>query len=177
MLLGRTVKAAFFVILLAWFAIIVPHMLKHSAPTLQALPIAALSTLDGEQPVNSNAYTGRPVVLNLWASWCDPCRRELPIFEQAQARYPAIDFVMINQGESAQKVRTFLESQHLNFKNVLLDPASRTMRAEGSQAIPTTLFFNEKGDLVDTHQGELTMTDLKNTVSHHLSEFQQTKAD
>ena len=176
MLLGRTVKAAFFVVLLAWFSIVVPNLLKHSAPTLQALPIATLSTL-GEQPVNLNAYTGRPVVLNLWASWCHPCRRELPTFEQAQTRYPAIDFVMINQGESAQKVRTFLESQHLKLKNVLLDPASQTMRAEGLQAIPTTLFFNEKGDLVDTHQGELTMTDLKNTVSHHLSEFQQTKAD
>ena len=176
MLSKRTVKAAFFVALLAWFSIVVPDMLKHSALTLQALPIAALSTLD-EQPVNLNAYTGRPVVLNLWASWCHPCRRELPIFEQAQARYPAIDFVMINQGESAQKVRTFLESQHLKLKNVLLDPASRTMRIEGSQGIPITLLFNEKGHLVDTHQGELTMTDLKNSVSHHLSKFQQTRAD
>jgi hypothetical protein len=51
------------------------------------------------------------------------------------------------------------------------------MRAEGSKSIPTTLFFNEKGSLVDRHLGELTMTDLKNTVSHHLSKFQQTKAD
>ena len=176
MLLARTIKAAFFVALLAWFSIVVPNMLKHSAPTLQALPIAALSTLD-EQPVNLNSYTGRPVVLNLWASWCHPCRRELPTFEQAQTRYPAIDFLMINQGESAQKVHTFLESQHLKLKNVLLDPASRTMRAEGSKAIPATLFFNEKGSLVDTHLGELTLTDLKNTVSNHLSKFQQTKAD
>lgn len=112
--------------LLAWFAAGgVLELLQRSAPPLPAL---ALATLD-EKPVVLNSYIGRPVVLNLWASWCPPCRREMPVFEQAQAQYPEIAFVMVNQGESAQQARAFLEAQGLQLKDVLLDPASQTMQA------------------------------------------------
>lgn len=160
--------------LLAWFAAGgVLDLLQRSAPPLPAL---ALATLD-EQPVALNSYTGRPVVLNLWASWCPPCRREMPVFEQAQAQYPDIAFVMVNQGESAQQARAFLESQGLQLKDVLLDPASQTMQAVASRGLPTTLFFDEHGRLVDTHMGELTMASLKSTVSRRFVQSRQIKID
>lgn len=160
--------------LLTWFAAGgVLDLLQRSAPPLPAL---ALATLD-EQPVVLNSYTGRPVVLNLWASWCPPCRREMPVFEQAQAQYPDIAFVMVNQGESAQQARAFLESQGLQLKDVLLDPASQTMQAVASRGLPTTLFFDEHGRLVDTHLGELSMASLKNTVSRRFAQSRQIKTD
>ena len=156
--------------LLAWFAAgEVLDLLQRSAPPLPAL---VLATLD-EKPVVLNSYTGRPVVLNLWASWCPPCRREMPVFEQAQAQYPDIAFVMVNQGESAQQARAFLEAQRLQLKNVLLDPASQTMQAVASRGLPTTLFFDAHGRLVDTHLGELSMASLKNTVSRRFAQSQQ----
>lgn len=160
--------------LLTWFAAGgVLDLLQRSAPPLPAL---ALATLD-EQPVVLNSYTGRPVVLNLWASWCPPCRREMPVFEQAQAQYPDIAFVMVNQGESAQQARAFLESQGLQLKDVLLDPASQTMQAVASRGLPTTLFFDEHGRLVDTHLGELSMASLKNTVLRRFAQSRQIKTD
>jgi len=160
--------------LLTWFAAGgVLDLLQRSAPPLPAL---ALATLD-EQPVVLNSYTGRPVVLNLWASWCPPCRREMPVFEQAQAQYPDIAFVMVNQGESAQQARAFLESQGLQLKDVLLDPASQTLQAVASRGLPTTLFFDEHGRLVDTHLGELSMASLKNTVSRRFAQSRQIKTD
>lgn len=160
--------------LLTWFAAGgVLDLLQRSAPPLPAL---ALATLD-EQPVVLNSYTGRPVVLNLWASWCPPCRREMPVFEQAQVQYPDIAFVMVNQGESAQQARAFLESQGLQLKDVLLDPASQTMQAVASRGLPTTLFFDEHGRLVDTHLGELSMASLKNTVSRRFAQSRQIKTD
>lgn len=160
--------------LLSWFAAGgVLDLLQRSAPPLPAL---ALATLD-EQPVILNSYGGRPVVLNLWASWCPPCRREMPVFERAQAQYPDIAFVMVNQGESAQQARAFLESQRLKLKDVLLDPSSQTMQAVASRGLPTTLFFDEQGRLVDTHLGELTMASLKNTMSRRFSQFEQIKTD
>lgn len=160
--------------LLAWFAAGgVLDLLQRSAPPLPAL---ALATLD-EKPVVLNSYTGRPVVLNLWASWCPPCRREMPVFEQAQAQYPDIAFVMANQGESAQQTRAFLEAEGLQLKDVLLDPASQTMQAVASSGLPTTLFFDEHGRLVDTHLGELSMASLKNTVSRRFAQSQQIKTD
>lgn len=172
--LRRPVLVGVFAGLLIWFAAGgVLDLLQRSAPPLPAL---ALATLD-EQPVVLNSYAGRPVVLNLWASWCPPCRREMPVFEQAQAQYPDIAFVMVNQRESAQQVRAFLESQRLELKNVLLDPTSQTMQAVASRGLPTTLFFDEQGRLVDTHLGELTMASLKSTVSRRFAQSQQIKTD
>jgi len=172
--LRRPVLAGVAVGLAAWFATGgVLALLQRSAPPLPALTLA---TLD-EQPVVLNSYAGRPVVLNLWASWCPPCRREMPVFEQAQAQYRDIAFVMVNQGESAQQARAFLESERLHLKDVLLDPASQTMQAVASRGLPTTLFFDEQGRLVDTHLGELTMASLKHTVSRRFAPAQQIKTD
>ena len=160
--------------LAGWFAAGgVLDLLQRSAPPLPAL---ALATLD-EQPVVLNSYAGRPVVLNLWASWCPPCRREMPVFEQAQVQYPDIAFVMVNQGESAQQARAFLDSQRLKLKDVLLDPSSRTMQAVGSRGLPTTLFFDAQGRLVDTHMGELTMASLKSTVSRRFAQPKKITSD
>ena len=155
--------------LLAWFAAGgVLDLLQRSAPPLPALTLA---TLD-EKPVVLNSYTGRPVVLNLWASWCPPCRREMPVFEQAQAQYPDIAFVMVNKGESAPQARACLEAHGLQLKDVLLDPASQTMQAVASRGLPTTLFFDEHGRLVDVHLGELSIASLKNTVSRRFAPSQ-----
>lgn len=59
-------------------------LMQRSPPPL---PDLQLATLD-ERPISLSAYAGRPVVLNLWASWCPPCRREMPVFEQAQTEFP-----------------------------------------------------------------------------------------
>jgi hypothetical protein len=101
----------------------------------------------------------------------------MPVFEQAQAQHPEIDFVMVNQGESAQQARAFLESQGLQLKDVLLDPGSQTMQTFASRGLPTTLFFDEQGRLVDAHLGELTMASLKNTMSRRFTTSQQIKID
>jgi thiol-disulfide isomerase/thioredoxin len=138
-------------------------LLLRAAPPL---PDLQLATLDGH-PVALSNYTGRPIVLNLWASWCPPCRREMPVFEQAQTAFPDVTFVLINQGESAKQARAFLDSEGLNVTNVLLDPASEAMRTMQSRGLPTTLFFDTQGRQVDMHLGELTMPSLKDTISRH----------
>lgn len=160
--LRRPVLVGMMVGVLGWFAAGgVLDLLQRSAPPL---PDLQLATLDG-QPIGLGSYAGRPVVLNLWASWCPPCRREMPVFEQAQAQYPHIAFVMVNQGESAQQARAFLARERLAFNDVLLDHSSETLRAMGSRGLPTTLFFDAHGRLVGTHMGELTMAGLKNMVA------------
>lgn len=135
-------------------------MLRSAEP----LPDLQLASLD-ERPISLQAYAGRPVVLNLWASWCPPCRREMPVFEQAQAQFPDVDFVLVNQGESAQQAKAFLESEGLKLTDVLLDPSSQAMRAVRSRGLPTTLFYDAQGRLVDTHLGEITLPSLKNKMS------------
>lgn len=136
-------------------------LVQGSAPPL---PDLQLSTLD-QGPISLSEYAGRPVVLNLWASWCPPCRREMPVFEQAQTEFSDAAFVMINQGESAEQAQAFLESENLTLTDVLLDPSSSAMQTMRSRGLPTTLFFDAQGRLVDSHLGEITMPSLKDKMS------------
>ncbi|WP_414449651.1 TlpA family protein disulfide reductase [Burkholderia sp. 22PA0099] len=134
--------------------------LQRDAPQLASLH---LSTLAGA-PVTPALTAGKPVVANLWASWCPPCRREMPVLARAQGEHANVAILMINQGEDARTVRAFLDSQGLHFGNVLLDPASSAMRAYGSRGLPTTLFFDANGRLVESHVGEITAARLEDVI-------------
>lgn len=136
-------------------------LMQRSAPPL---PDLQLATLD-ESPIALSAYAGRPIVLNLWASWCPPCRREMPVFEQAQTEFPDVAFVLVNQGESAQQAQDFLDNEGLDLIDVLLDPSSTAMQTLRSRGLPTTLFFDAQGRQVDTHLGEITMPSLKDKMA------------
>ena len=135
-------------------------MMQRSAPPL---PDFELATLEGE-PTTLAALSGRPMVLNLWATWCPPCRREMPVLADAQQRYPDVAFVLANQGEDRGTIRGYLDATGLELDHVLLDPHSRAMLETGTRGLPTTLFFNAEGRLVDTHMGELTRASLASTL-------------
>jgi len=78
-------------------------------------------------------------------------------WQQAQ---PDIQFVLVNQGEDAEQVQGYLAEQQLNLKNVLLDPEGKTALATGMYGLPSTLFYNAAGQLVDSHMGEISQTVL-----------------
>lgn len=149
---------------LAWgIAGWVSDTLLRSAPPLQDLQLVSLDNHN----VNLNQYVGSPTVINLWASWCPPCRREMPVFERASSEFSDVNFIMINQGESALQAESFLEKEGLSFTDVLLDPKSDAMRLFKSSVMPTTLFFDAQGKQVDVHIGEITMPSLKDKLSKH----------
>ena len=123
------------------------------------LPETTLTTLDGEA-VALPDYAGAPLVVNLWATWCPPCRREMPVLEAARERHPDVTFVFANQGETADTVRAYLEAEDLALEHVLLDPRRTVGEAVGSRGLPTTLFYGAGGGLVDAHLGPLSRASL-----------------
>ncbi|NMT62672.1 TlpA disulfide reductase family protein [Marinobacter orientalis] len=126
----------------------------------QGLPDVALTDLN-EQPVSLDSLTrGQPTVVNLWATWCPPCIREMPVLEEAQDLYPGVNFVFANQGEHPETISRFLSAQDLNLEHVLSDRQGGFGRATGSQGLPTTLFYDARGKLVDSHMGELSKASL-----------------
>ncbi len=128
--------------------------LDARAPT--AMPALPLQALDGGRPVTLQvAAAGRPVVVNLWASWCGPCRQEMPLLAAAQQREARVGFLFVNQGEAAPAVRQYLAGLGPPLRDVLLDPGSTLGPAVGSGGLPTTLFYDERGRLVDAHFGVL----------------------
>jgi len=123
------------------------------------LPDIPLRTATGET-VQLTAYQGGPLVINLWATWCPPCRREMPVLENAQQQRPDLTFLFVNQAESMQSVSTFLATQGLSLNNVLFDGSGRLGQAVGSMALPTTLFYSADGRLLGSHLGELSEASL-----------------
>ncbi|WP_223519288.1 TlpA disulfide reductase family protein [Pseudomonas sp. GL-B-19] len=129
------------------------------------LPEITLRNAAGET-VQLADYQGGPLVINLWATWCPPCRREMPVLENAQQHRPDLTFLFVNQAESMQSVATFLETQGLSLTNVLFDGGGRLSQAVGSMALPTTLFYSNDGRLLGSHLGELSQASLARALEN-----------
>ncbi len=117
------------------------------------------------KPHSVNTQTGKPLIVNFWASWCPPCRREMPILQDAQQKHTDMQFVFINQKESPEKARRFLETQQITIKNSYFDFSGKSAAQLGAYGLPTTLFFNADGELVESHMGELSAA----TLQHYLA--------
>ncbi|MEN5168690.1 TlpA disulfide reductase family protein [Brevundimonas pondensis] len=128
----------------------------HLASATEPLPPPAvtLAALDGTR-VDLAASDGRPTVINLWATWCAPCRREMPALAQAERAHPDVRFLLINQGEGDARVGDFLKREGLSFDHILLDPAMATQRHYRTVGIPVTLFLYPDGRLAKAHTGEI----------------------
>ena len=124
------------------------------------LPALAMTSLAGTPTQLAALADGKPMVVNLWASWCPPCRREMPVLAAAQQRETGVRFVFVNQGEDAETAQRYLSAGGLDLANVLLDADAALGGAVGSGALPTTLFYDADGRLVATHLGELSAASL-----------------
>lgn len=144
-------------------------VLVLSARPVQPLPPLTLIALDG-RPVSLSSFTGKPTVLNLWATWCPPCRREMPVLQKAQIANPDVNFVFVNQGETPEAIARFLEQQGLSLRNVLVDARLAAGSALGQRALPTTVFLDAKGGLSSARLGELSHA----TLAQRLNELRGT---
>ena len=127
------------------------------------LPQEDLVALDGGGM--QLAGRGRPMVLNLWATWCPPCRREMPMMTELAAAMPEVDFVFANQGESNTRIVGFLTREGLPMAGMVRDPQSRLMARLGAMGLPTTLVFDAEGRLVAGQMGEVSRAALTRMIA------------
>ncbi len=118
-------------------------------------PNFQLQSLDGET-VSLDSLRGHPVMVNFWATWCGPCRMEMPfiqeVFEDPDWVEQGLVILSVNAGESASAARKFMESNNLSFR-VLLDADSEVMRLYNVSGIPTTYFIDKDGIIRDVKIG------------------------
>ena len=152
-------------------ALLLLGALQLTQPQRTPLPDLTLRTLAG-QPVALHGLLGQPLVLNLWATWCPPCRRELPLLVAAARHAPDVRIVLVDQGEDAARVQAYLRAQHLQPPLVLLDPHSSLLRSYHSPGLPTTLFIAADGRLEAVHVGELSAA----TLAQHLARLRRAAA-
>ncbi len=127
---------------------------------------ASVATLDGGADAASS-WVGTPTVVNLWASWCGPCRREMPMLVEEVGLRPEVRLVLVSQGEGPGPVTAFLEEAGLDADPVRLDPRGEVGREVGLVGLPTTLFVSADGTVRVTAFGELSRA----RVRSHLAEI------
>lgn len=126
------------------------------------LPAMQLTGLDGKAV--QVAGRGKPVVLNLWATWCPPCRREMPMMVDMAAGLHDVDFIFANQGESAERVQAFLAAEGLPATGMAQDPEQKLMSRLLAIGLPSTLVFDAQGTLVATQLGEISRAGLRRMI-------------
>ena len=126
----------------------------------QTLPAPDFTVYDAQgNAVSLSDYFGKPIVLNFWASWCGPCKMEMPDFDKAyQQLGDEVQFLMINvtdgSRETVEIASEFIQSQGYTFP-VFYDTEIDASYAYGVRALPTTYFINADGDVVTGASGAI----------------------
>ena len=117
-------------------------------------PDFTLTTVDG-QPFTLSDLNGTPVVLNFWATWCGPCRAEMPELQSAAQRYePTIRIIGVDQGEDAGTVQSFLDELGVTF-SVPMDTEMDIGERYRIIGLPTTFFIDKEGIIRQVWAGEM----------------------
>ena len=134
--------------------------LAGSPPPLAALHKQANHLLPGgkdayEKRVSS--LRGYPVVANFWASWCVPCRQELPVLQRLSARYgKKVAFLGVNSEDSDDAAETFLGEEPVPYPSYTDPDKDVLFSVGGFGGLPATAFYDSAGELVELKQGPYT---------------------
>lgn len=127
-------------------------------------PDFTLATLDGGE-FNLREVRGTPVVLNFWATWCGPCRRELPALQAAAERYDGeVLIVGVDQGEEASTVQEFVDELGLTF-TIPMDAEMQVAHDYNVMGMPTTFFVDADGVIRHVWAGEMNSVTLAEGIS------------
>jgi thiol-disulfide isomerase/thioredoxin len=146
--------AKFAIILLAALLAAPAQALELKPWTGGATPRLELSDLDGKLQRLAD-YRGRVVLVNFWATWCAPCREEMPSFERLRASLEGRAVVLaVNLAEPESRIRRFLDTVPVRFP-VLLDRDGSTARAWQARVLPATYVIGPDGTIRYRHLGDL----------------------
>ncbi len=146
----------------------------QSAAKAKSIPAMdfTLQNLEGKT-VSLSDYKGKAVVLNFWASWCPPCKAEMPDFHKVMLEYkdnPNIAFIMVNLTtgkETEADARKYIRDNQFSF-HVLLDTQGIAGSTYQVQSIPTTYFIDKNQNVVGGRQGMISEAVLRNGIAQVL---------
>jgi peroxiredoxin len=150
-----------------------------AAPSLlwagDSLPKLKLKDLSGEK-MNLGQYRGKIIVLNFWATWCEPCQEETPMLVDEEARYRERGVVVVgisldNPGDE-EKVRAFAAKYHVGFPILLGGTADDLDRWKMGPAVPATAFIDKDGTIVGRVMGEIRKPSLVHRLEWLLGNHQ-----
>ena len=136
----------------------------NSAKVGEQAPDFAIDGLDGGT-VHLSDFRGKPVVLNFWASWCTPCRKEFPLFRSTlAANGGAYDMVGVDTGDLRGDAKQFAEEQHANWP-IGFDANGGVARGYGIDPLPQTFFIRSDGTIASHVIRGLTKAEFKRELA------------
>lgn len=136
----------------------------------KALPALTLPCLADSATVDLRKLTGKPTVVNLWASWCGPCRTELPAFQQLyQAAGDQVRVLgVVTEDPVKSRPLSLADDLGVHFPSVV-DDHGEVRRAIGVNGLPATIFLSAQGKIMHVYNGKpLSFADLRGLVADHL---------
>ena len=124
---------------------------------------------DGKE-VKLSEFIGKPIVVNFWASWCPPCKAELPHFDKLSKEYQGkVHFLMVNlSGENKESVKNFVESNGYAFP-LYFDDKDSGQKAYSVSSIPVTVFITADGNIGSQRMGAMSEATLRNYINQLLN--------
>ena len=119
---------------------------------IKKLPAFTITDVKGNT-INTNDFKGKKVFVNLWASWCPPCRAEIPSSEKLSGKVDKqkVVFVMLSLDKNFEAAKEFAKSNNIQLP--VYYPAEKLPELFNIEGIPATFIFNEKGDLIKANNG------------------------
>jgi peroxiredoxin len=124
-----------------------------------------LKDLNGNE-LSLSDLRGKKVFLNFWASWCSPCKAEIPEMEKFYQETKNSDLVIVSVdiGEPLNDVKAFIDQNNYNF-TVLLDSNQKVAAQYGISAIPTSFFIDKEGNIISKHTGPMNTRQMKEYIN------------
>lgn len=158
-------KICFSALMLIFFALSFPAQTKDESP---ALPNLTLNKIDGTK-WNLHDERGNVVLLNFWATWCAPCREEIPVLVDLSTKYKSKGLKVVGvsvDSENLEQINEFIKDFKMNYPVVLTIPGSLLSQQE---SVPMTLLIDENSRLVKKYvgaaEGSLFEKDIKDLLS------------
>jgi cytochrome c biogenesis protein CcmG/thiol:disulfide interchange protein DsbE len=130
---------------------------QHAPPVGSVAPAFTLRRLDEPGKVSLKSYRGKPVVLNFWASWCEPCKTEAAVLERDWTSYRnrGVVFLGVDYHDLASDARRFVNAHALTFP-MLEDGSGRVTGSYGISQVPETYVLDKQGRVVAHLAGPIT---------------------
>ncbi len=122
-----------------------------------------LEAMDGSATSVGDSLSGRPLLVSLWAVWCQPCRRELPELQKIADADQGVDVLAVNVGDDPQRITAYMDEMQLDLP-VAIDPVGNLLTALDVSTVPATVLFGSDGAIVWSHLGAVTSEQVNDAL-------------